>query len=159
MIDLAGRMSEELNIGSTDRFATAGKAANIARHQDWRAVSASLVQCIFPNPPVRNVVDMIAAATGYDITLQNVLSYGERMWDLKRALNLKLGYDARSSEKLPELLLKPLADGGTEGHVAELEPMLREYYAHRDWDWETGKPSRKRLVALGMPEIANDLWK
>lgn len=159
MVDLAGRVSEELNIGWTDRFSTLGKATNVARQQDWRAVSASLVQCIFPNPPVRNVVDMIAAATGYDISLDNVLSYGERMWDLKRALNLKLGYNARTSEKLPELLLKPLADGGTEGHVVDLDPMLREYYAVRDWDWETGKPSRERFLVLGMPEIAKDLWK
>ncbi len=121
-------------------------------------MTASFVQCIFPNPPVKNMVGMIAAATGYDITLDNVLTYGERMWDLKRALNLKLGYAARAREKLPELLLKPLADGNTEGHVPELEPMLREYYAARDWDWATGKPSRAKLLALGMPEVARDLW-
>ena len=101
---------------------------------------------------------MIAAATGYDITLDNVLSYGERIWDLKRALNLKLGYQARASERMPELLLRALADSGTEGHVPELEPMLREYYTVRDWDWDTGKPRREKLVALGMAEIAADLW-
>ena len=135
-----------------------GIAANVVRHQDWRAVSASLVQCIFPNPPIKDTVTMIAAATGYDITLENVLSYGERMWDLKRALNLKLGYQARASERMPELLLRALSDSGTEGHVPELEPMLREYYTAREWDWETGKPRREKLVALGMPEIAADLW-
>ncbi len=101
---------------------------------------------------------MLAAATGYPITIENILSYGERIWNLKRALNIKLGYNARANEKQPELLLRALADGGTEGHVAELEPMLREYYAYRDWDWATGKPSREKLLALGMPEIANDLW-
>jgi metallo-beta-lactamase family protein len=36
--------------------------------------------------------------------------------------------------------------------------MLREYYAYRDWDWETGKPRREKLLALGMAEIAKDLW-
>ncbi len=158
MIDLSGRIMDDLGIGATDRFETNGKAANVARHQDWRAVNAALVQCIFPNPPVKNMVEMIAAATGYDVTLDNVLSYGERMWDLKRALNLKLGYDARANEILPELLLRPLADGGTEEHVAELDLMLREYYAVRDWEWATGKPSRAKLLALGMPEIAQDLW-
>jgi aldehyde:ferredoxin oxidoreductase len=158
MVDASGKIVEELNIGAMDRFATEGKAANVARHQDWRSVSASLVMCVFPNPPVKNIVEMIAAATGYDITLDNVLTYGERMWNLKRALNLKLGYSARANEKLPELLLKPLADGGTEGHVPQLEPMLREYYAARDWDWETGRPSRGKLNTLGMEEIARDLW-
>lgn len=159
MIEASGRIIEDLGIQATDRFATVGgKASNVARHQDWRAVTASLVQCIFPNPPAKNMVEMLAAATGYDITPENVLSYGERIWDLKRALNLKLGYAARANERLPELLLRPLAEGGTEGHTVELEPMLREYYVYRDWDWETGRPSRARLVGLGMPEIARDLW-
>lgn len=158
MIDISGRVLEDLGIHPVDRFETVGKAGQVARHQDWRALNAALVQCLFPNPPVKNTIEMIAAATGYDITLENALSYGERMWDLKRALNLKLGYNARESEKLPELLLRPLAEGGTEGHVPELEPMLREYYAARDWDWETGKPSRAKLNALGMEEIAQDLY-
>jgi len=60
---------------------------------------------------------------------------------------------------LPELLLRPLADSGSEGHLPEPEPMLREYYAHRDWEWETGKPRREKLIALGMPEIARDVWE
>jgi aldehyde:ferredoxin oxidoreductase len=158
MIEISGRLIEDLHIDAVDRFATNGKAANIARHQDWRAVCAALVQCILPNPSIKYTVDMIAAATGYDVTLDNVLTYGERMSNLKRAMNIKLGYNARANEKQPELLLKALADGGTEGHVAELEPMLREYYACRDWDWESGKPRREKLLALEMPEIAQDLW-
>ncbi len=158
MIDLSGRVIEDLNIATYDRFETAGKAEHIARHQNWRAVTASLVQCIFPNPPVKNMVEMLAAATGYDITLDNVLEYGERIWDAKRALNIRLGLNARAGEKMPELLTRPLAEGGTEGHVPDLEPMLREYYAAREWDWETGKPTRAKLLALDMPEMAQDLW-
>jgi aldehyde:ferredoxin oxidoreductase len=154
----SGRCIEELGILGMGRFATQGKAANVARHQDWRSVTGSLVQCIFPNVSALNMVEMIAAATGYDLTLENVLTYGERIWNLKRALNLKLGYNARATEQLPELMLKPLADGGTEGHVIDLEPMLREYYALRDWDWNTGKPSREKLLSLGMDDIAKDLW-
>ncbi len=158
MIELSGRILEELGITTVDRFESAGKAAQVARHQDWRSVVSSLVQCYFPNPPTQNVVEMLAAASGYDVTLDNVLTYGERMWNLKRALNLKLGYDARANEKLPELIRRPLADGATEGHMAALEPMLRDYYAVRDWDWQTGKPRRDKLLALGMPEMAKDLW-
>jgi aldehyde:ferredoxin oxidoreductase len=158
MIDISGRVLDELGIGATERFENTGKGTPVAKHQDWRAFTSSLVQCHFPNPPVKNMVEMLSAATGYDITLDNVLTYGERMHNLKRALNLKLGYNARASEKLPELLLRPLADSGSESHVPQLEPMLREYYVYRDWDWETGKPRREKLNALGVPEIAKDLW-
>ncbi len=158
MIELSGRVLEDLGITAVDRFENRDKATQVARHQDWRSVVSSLVQCYFPNPPTPNMVEMLAAATGYDVTLDNVLTYGERMWDLKRALNCKLGYDARASEKLPELLCRALTEGGTDGHVPTLEPMLRDYYAIRGWEWATGKPSRDRLLALGMPEVARDLW-
>jgi aldehyde:ferredoxin oxidoreductase len=39
-----------------------------------------------------------------------------------------------------------------------MEMLLKEYYAHRDWDWETGKPTKDRLISLGLPEIADELW-
>ncbi len=158
MIEISGRVLDDLGIGATERFENAGKGAPVAKHQDWRAFTSSLAQCHFPNPPVKNMIAMLSAATGYDVTLANALTYGERMMNLKRALNLKLGYNARAAEKLPELVLRPLADSGSEGHVPQLEPMLREYYAHREWDWETGKPRREKLLALGMPEIARDVW-
>ncbi len=141
-----------------DRFQSEGKGALVARHQDWRTFNNALVLCYFPNPPVQDFCDMVSAATGYDITISTVLEYGERMWNLKRALNLKMGYEARRTEKLPELLLRPLAEGGTEGHVPDFDLMLKEYYAYRDWDWATGKPSREKLNALGMEEIAKALW-
>jgi aldehyde:ferredoxin oxidoreductase len=158
-LDQFYRPIEDLGIPMIDRFETQGKAINVARHQDWRAVTSSLVMCILPDPSVPNVVQMIAAATGHTITMENVLTYGERIMNLKRALNLKLGYNARANEKLPLLVMQPLAEGGTEGHAPELEPMLREYYAYRDWDWTAGKPSREKLRVLGMTEIARELWK
>lgn len=151
------RPLDDLGMPMGDRFESQGKAPIVARHQDWRTVNNALVLCYFPNPPVREICDMMAAATGYDVTLENVLSYGERIWNLKRALNLKLGYQARATERLPELLFRGLPESGSEGHVPEFELMLREYYAHRQWDWQTGKPSRDKLTELGMESIASDL--
>ena len=153
-----GRPMEDLGIPTLDRFENAGKAELVAKHQDWRTVNNSLVLCFFPNPPVRELCDMISAATGLDVTIDNVLTYGERMWNLKRALNIKLGYNARCSEKLPELMMRPLADGGTEGHVPDFEMMLKDYYSYRDWDWSTGRPSREKLTALGMEEVSREVW-
>lgn len=157
MID-TNRPIDDLGLPMGDRFQSEGKAPAVARHQDWRTVNNALVLCYFPNPPVQEMCDMLAAVTGYGVTIENVLTYGERIWNLKRALNLKLGYAARESEKIPELLTRPLAQGGTEGHVPDFDLMMREYYRFREWDWATGKPSREKLVALGMSEIATELW-
>ncbi len=153
MVETSGRPIYELGIETVNRFQTDGKMQYLARHQDWRTIDNALVLCFFPNPPVSDMCEMLAAATGYDVTVENVLTYGERIWNLKRLINLKLGYRARRAEKLPELLLRPLSEGGTEGNVPEFETMLREYYQVRDWDWETGRPSCNKLRELGLDAL------
>jgi len=159
LVETSGRPIAEVGIETVDRFQVQGKMLGLTRHQEWRTVNNALVLCYFPNPPAPEMCEMLAAATGYDVSTQNILTYGERIWNLKRALNLKLGYNARCAEKIPELLLHPLMEGGTEGHVPDFETMLREYYQVRDWDWETGKPSRAKLEALGMGEIVPSVWR
>jgi len=85
------------------------------------------------------------------------LEIGERIFNLKRALNIRLGY-RREGERLPKLLRQSLSEGGTEGFVPDEELLLREYYEARDWDPDTGKPSKRKLEALGLSEATADLW-
>ncbi len=153
MVETSGRPIYELGIETVDRFQTHDKMRSLARHQDWRTINNALVLCFFPNPPVQEMCEMLAAATGYDVAPENILTYGERIWNLKRLLNLKLGYCARRVEKLPELLLRPLSEGGTEGNVPDLDVMLREYYQVRGWDWETGSPTCEKLEELGLANL------
>jgi aldehyde:ferredoxin oxidoreductase len=35
--------------------------------------------------------------------------------------------------------------------------LLDEYYDERDWDLETGLPTREKLVELGLGDVAEDL--
>ena len=37
--------------------------------------------------------------------------------------------------------------------------MLDEYYEERGWDVKTGIPTKEKLVALGMADIADNLEK
>jgi aldehyde:ferredoxin oxidoreductase len=152
-----GRGEPTLGIVSTDRFASEGKAEIVARCQDWRSFYNGLIMCIFSNPDAQDVVDLVAAATGWDIDLDEAMCIGERIWNLKRAYNNRLGL-SRANDKLPRLLLQPLPDGGTEGHVPDLDTMLREWYRVRDWDDITGRPTRSKLVSLGLAEVADELW-
>jgi aldehyde:ferredoxin oxidoreductase len=85
--------------------------------------------------------------------VDELLKAGERTFQLQRALSCKLGVTAKD-DVLPELALRPIPDSGQEGHVPNMGKMMPEYYALRDWDAQTGKPSRKRLESLNMPEIA-----
>jgi len=40
-----------------------------------------------------------------------------------------------------------------------LEEMLAAYYSARGWDPVTGRPSKEKLLDLGLDDVANDLWK
>jgi len=154
----SGRSVDELGIPMTDRFQADGKARIVARHQDWRSFCNALIVCYFSNAPVQSYIDLLAAATGWEVTPDDILLAGERIWNLKRAFNNRLGL-TRADDRLPQLFLQPLSEGGTQGHVPDLELMLREYYDARNWDWETGKPSRGKLVGLGLGWVAEELWR
>jgi len=153
----SGRSVDELGIPMTDRFQIEGKAQIVARHQDWRSFCNGLIVCYFSNAPAQSYIDLLAAATGWEVSPDDMPLAGERIWNLKRAFNDRLGL-TRADDRLPQLLLQPLSEGGTQGHVPDLELMLREYYKARDWDPETGKPSREKLEELGLGWVAEELW-
>ncbi len=148
-----GNSIDDLGIPMTERLEDGGKAHYVARHQDWRTVNNSLVNCLFAATPPSTLVSLLSAATGHNWSLEEMLRAGERAWNLKRAYNCKLGL-TRATEKLPKLLLDPLPEGGQAGHVPDMELMLHEYYVARGWDEATGRPTPQKLAELGL-DFAN----
>ena len=122
-----GHTYPEIGIEYLARQAEAEKAANVARHQNWRTVFNSMVMCIFANVAPQMQVDLINAACGYDWTIEEMMKVGERGWNMKRAVNNKLGLTA-ANDKLPKALLEPLSTGGSEGYVPDIKSMLIAYY-------------------------------
>jgi aldehyde:ferredoxin oxidoreductase len=135
-----------------------GKAPVVARHQNYRTLVDASGCCRFVNVPLRELTELFSAAWGEEISLDELYTAGERIFNLKRALNLKLGLTPRQSEVLPRLWTQPLDEGGTGGYVPDWEAMLREYYDYRSWDWDTGRPHPEKLAALGLGDIARNLW-
>lgn len=153
-----GHSLEEIGIEFLDRHAQAEKASNVAKHQDWRTVDNASVFCIFANVSAGDKAALINAASGLNWTVNEMMKSGERGWNLKRAVNNRLGL-TRQNDKLPKAMLAPFPDGGSEGFVPDIEGMLFAYYNARGWDRQTGKPTREKLVALGLEDIAMDLWE
>lgn len=152
-----GMGNPDLGLVPGDRFAD-DKAAMVVTSQNWRAFTDSLGLCHFAVVPLQEISEMIRAAAGWDIGAEDMMRAGERIFQLQRALNCRLGVTARD-DRLPDILMRPLPDGGTEGHVPNMEKMLAEYYALRGWDPATGKPSNERLVSLDLEDVAEDLWR
>ncbi len=152
-----GHTNEKLGIEYFSRHDGAEKAANVARHQDWRTVYNSLVMCIFANVSPETQVELINAACGLDWDVEAMMRCGERGWNLKRAINVRLGL-TRANDKLPKALLEAYQEGGAEGYVIPFDEMIKAYYVARGWNPGNGRPTREKLDSLGLEDVAKDLW-
>jgi aldehyde:ferredoxin oxidoreductase len=134
-----------------DRFAWKGKAELVAKYQDWFTVCNSLIQCIkmvFGGVTLTNQAQMLSAITGWEITPVELIKIGERIYNLQRAFNVRLGV-SRKDDTIPKRMFKPVETGGAAGKAPSLEPMLKEYYALRGWSSD-GKPTVKKMQKLGL---------
>lgn len=152
-----GQVETSIGLELYPRQCGAEKAANVALHQDWRTMFNALVMCFFTNIPPETVLSLTNTACGLDWTLSDFMLAGERAWNLKRAINNRLGL-RRNNDKLPRLLLQAYTEGGAAGYVPKLDEMLEAYYAVRSWDPVTGFPTARKLHQLGLDWVAKDLY-
>ncbi|MFH1152429.1 MAG: aldehyde ferredoxin oxidoreductase family protein [Pseudomonadota bacterium] len=103
--------------------------------------------------PASDYVELINAALGWDMNVDEFRQCGERIYNLVRNYNAGAGMD-RTHDTLPlRLMEEPLTEGPAEGMVidfATLEMMKDAYYGFRGWDPNSGNPGPEKLRALGL---------
>ena len=152
-VEMGGTL-DEIGLTMPERWRDSGKAGLVMLHQHWRTVCNSLVECFFAVVSPSELATLLTAASGIDWNVQSLLKSGERSWNLKRAINGRFGL-TRATEKLPKLLLQPLQEGGQEGHIPNMDILLREYYAASGWDETTGQPKPEKLTELGLEFVSS----
>ncbi len=152
-----GNFILEYNILPGDRFSSEGKAEMVAKYQNFKDLFDSLTLCKFAAYTPTLICSILNALTGWDYTPETLLETGERSITIKRVVSNKRGL-TRADDKLPKICMEALQEGSSADKTPNLDLMLREYYAYRNWDWETGKPSREKLLALGLEKEAADLY-
>ncbi len=156
-VDTGQGPATELGILPGDRFENSEEKGRItARAQAWRSVYNALIVCHFMNPGASKLGSALAAATGQEYSLDELLLVGKRLFTIKRMLNLKLG-STGADDRLPEFMLKSLPDGGTTGFVPDLPILLRGAYLEHGWDPESGLPTPAILQEYGLEFTKNDL--
>jgi aldehyde:ferredoxin oxidoreductase len=144
----------EMGIIPGDRLqSSVEKGQTAARYQAWRNLYNALILCLFQNPGPDRLRSALAAATGWDLELADLMQLGKRIVTLKRLLNMRRGL-TRDADHLPALLQQPLPNGGTEGTVPDLNTLLSGAYAEYGWDPRTGVPTPETLAGLGLSELA-----
>lgn len=150
---LIGVPLEEIGMELIDKYEDDEKMAKYcAKDMDYRALYSAMIMCSFCNPLPSQNAALIAHATGLKFGLDEVKLYGERILNIKRMFNIKMGLTA-ADDRLPQILLRPFNDGGSAGKTPDFERLKQLFYKARKWDPKTGKPSDDKLKQLGLNNL------
>jgi aldehyde:ferredoxin oxidoreductase len=141
-------------------FAGRGEARKIG--SSFHHVVVCTGMCLFVYwafPNTDPIADFMRAVTGWDVTNEELLKTGERIANIRQAFNIREGLNPLKF-KVPDRVLgkPPLKAGPLAGVTVDEDTMIKEYLTAMDWDLKTAKPSKKKLLELGLTDVAQTLW-
>jgi aldehyde:ferredoxin oxidoreductase len=101
----------------------------------------------------REILTLVQAVTGWDVTIDELITLGERRLNMMRAFNAREGVNRHQDQLPAKFYQKSLKGGPTDGwklDKSEFEAARDEYYRQCGWDIDTGIPTRKTLERLGL---------
>lgn len=95
---------------------------------------------------------LFQAATGWDMSLYEMVKSTERAFYMSRLFNLAAGFTAED-DRLPDRFHQPMENGALEGSFIDKEVfqnMIRLYYELSGWDRITGHPKKWKAIELNI---------
>jgi len=134
-----------------------GRGTAHKRGASWFHVINSSGCCMFGcmTMPATAIPDFLNAVTGWELDIDSLLEVGERIANLRQAFTLREGL-IPTTFRVPGRIIgdPPQQEGPLKERTLDLKTMVNDYYAAMDWDVATGKPSREKLDALGLSDVA-----
>ena len=103
--------------------------------------------------------DAYRSITGVDHDSEELMRDGERICNLEKAFNSRLGYRRAHDTICERWMWEPTDEGMYPGSVAAnmFNDVLDEYYQWRGWDIQSGLQKRDKLSELGLDDVADVL--
>ncbi|MBM4452672.1 MAG: aldehyde ferredoxin oxidoreductase family protein [Chloroflexi bacterium] len=103
--------------------------------------------------------EFVNLATGWNLTINDLLSTGERIANMRQAFNIREGIRV-ADFKMPNRVIGIPAQevGPNTGKTVEIQTLCNDYMVARDWDTTSGMPSKKKLLELGLQDVSDILW-
>lgn len=141
----------------TDRLQPEGKGELLKVFQDMLAFSDSMNICKFSSfsENAEHYAEQYSAMTGVQLTADDVMKAGERIYNLERYYNNLAGFNQRDDDFLPKRFTEEPASGNSAGAVSRMDIMLEEYYQVRGW--KDGLVPEEKLRELGIIDPENQL--
>lgn len=96
-----------------------------------------------------NIAEWVSLATGWEFSNDDLFEAGERLFNIKRLINNRLGISRKDDTLSPRLMTHDRKEGVAAGSLPHLGKMLAEYYELRGWS-EEGIPKVEILEKLGL---------
>jgi len=105
-------------------------------------------------PSADIVTDLLNAATGWNLTTEDLVKTGERIATLRHAFNLREGINPLKTA-VPDRIsgITPLQAGPLKGVTVDSNALLGDYFQAMGWDAVTAKPSAQKLKELGLEDV------
>ena len=134
-----------------DRFEGKGKSLIVKLYQENTAMIDSMGVCLFTSFALSPALyaQLLSAVTGVEMTADEYLRIGERIWNLERLYNNREGFTSHDDVLPKRILSEPFPSGKSKNVKIELKPLIEEYYKIRGWD-NNGVPTREKLQELGL---------
>ncbi len=147
---------------SKEPRSTEGKGVFLALDQNFVAFHNSLGICTFVVGGFRGgmmpdaLAEIFSAATGVDVSDDDLMKIGERIHNVEKAFNIREGLRRKDDTLPPSFFIEGQAPKGPPGPTgvsqAKFQEMLSEHYRFRGWD-DDGIPTKKKLADLGLDDI------
>ncbi len=142
------------------------KGAGQALSEYFQAISNCLGVCQFlctqrtqRELPLNLLIKALSATSGIRLTPEEALTAAERVVNIQKAFNSRLGLRREDDLVCNRWMNEPLQEGLAKGlKLADfLDPMKDGYYGHHKWDKRTSLQTAKKLAELGMQDVADVL--
>ena len=119
-------------------------------------ISDCLVQCWFTNfNDTEDQTEAINAATGWNMSLEEVMKVGRRVVNMMRVYNLKAGLTPDLERPSPRYSSQPVDGPNKDKAIGpHWEKMLDRYYQLMGWNRKTGMPLPETLKELGLEHLS-----
>ena len=124
----------------------------VVNYQNYLATFNPLGMCKFlfvGRVGPKMVARWLEKATGWEFDMDKLMKTGERLFNLKRMYNVKLGISRKDDVLPPRLYAWGKPDGKAKDVLPDMGNMLYKYYKLRNWT-EDGIPTPEKLEELGL---------
>ncbi len=143
-----------------NRTEAAGRGEHHKAAAEYMHIVNAIGTCMFItfSGPNERIPEWVNAVTGWDVTHDELRLAGERIANLRMAFHVREG-DNPAKRRVPGRMVgsPPLETGPHAGYTIDVDTMQREFLTACDWDQETCTPSRAKLAALGLEDVARAL--